>query len=83
MKKTVVFVYGILVFLTICSALVSNLGGLSSRAIVLIMGLSVLKFYLVSFEFMELKKANFFWKITLISVVLVLVFSVCFIKMSA
>jgi hypothetical protein len=32
------------------------------------MGLSVLKFLLVSFEFMELKKANAFWKVSLISV---------------
>lgn len=83
MKKTVFFVYGILIFLTICTALVSNFIGISSIAIVLIMGLSVLKFYLVSFEFMELKKANSFWKITLISVLLLIVLSVCFIKMGS
>lgn len=68
MKKTLFITYGVLILLTASTALISNIMTVSRIAIVLIMGLSVLKFLLVSFEFMELKKANSFWKVSLISV---------------
>lgn len=68
MKKTLFITYGLLIVLTASTALISNTISISSIAIILIMGLSVLKFLLVSFEFMELKKANTFWKVSLISV---------------
>jgi hypothetical protein len=68
MKKTLFITYGLLIVLTASTALVSNAMSVSRLAIILIMGLSVLKFLLVSFEFMELKKANAFWKVSLISV---------------
>lgn len=68
MKKTLFITYGVLILLTASTALISNIITVSRIAIVLIMGLSVLKFLLVSFEFMELKKANSFWKVSLISV---------------
>jgi hypothetical protein len=68
MKKTLFITYGLLIVLTASTALISNTMSVSGLAIVLIMGLSVLKFLLVSFEFMELKKANSFWKVSLISV---------------
>ncbi|CAM3872804.1 cytochrome C oxidase subunit IV family protein [Flavobacterium sinopsychrotolerans] len=68
MKKTLFITYGLLIVLTASTALISNTMSVSGFAIVLIMGLSVLKFLLVSFEFMELKKANSFWKVSLISV---------------
>lgn len=68
MKKTLFITYGLLIVLTASTALISNTMSVSSIAIILIMGLSVLKFLLVSFEFMELKKANSFWKVSLISV---------------
>jgi heme/copper-type cytochrome/quinol oxidase subunit 4 len=45
--------------------MVSNSIGVSTLAVSLIMGLSAIKFVLVAFQFMELKKANSFWKITL------------------
>ncbi|MFV5703485.1 cytochrome C oxidase subunit IV family protein [Flavobacterium sp. XS2P12] len=68
MKKTLFITYGLLIVLTASTALISNTMSVSGLAIILIMGLSVLKFLLVSFEFMELKKANAFWKVSLISV---------------
>jgi hypothetical protein len=40
----------------------------SRLTIILIIGLSAVKFLLISFKFMELKKANAFWKVSLISV---------------
>ncbi|MDI5897066.1 cytochrome C oxidase subunit IV family protein [Flavobacterium yafengii] len=68
MKKTLFITYGLLIVFTASTALISNTMSVSGLAIILIMGLSVLKFLLVSFEFMELKKANPFWKVSLISV---------------
>ncbi|MFV8343721.1 cytochrome C oxidase subunit IV family protein [Flavobacterium sp. XS2P39] len=68
MKKTLFITYGLLILLTACAAVISNVMDASRLVIILIMGLSVLKFLLVSFEFMELKKANSFWKVSLISV---------------
>jgi hypothetical protein len=73
MKKTLLFTYGFLILLTISTALISNLVAVSGLAIGLIMGLSILKFFLVSFQFMELKKANSFWKGSLIFVLGVIV----------
>lgn len=68
MKKTLRFSYGFLILLTISTALISNFIPVSGLAVGLIMGLSMLKFILVSFQFMELKKANSFWKGSLIFV---------------
>lgn len=65
MKKSLLYTYGVLLFLTITTALVSTSIEVSTLAVSLIMGLSAIKFILVAFQFMELKKANSFWKITL------------------
>ncbi len=70
MKKTLLFSYGLLILLTVVTALISNFVSTASLVVGLVMGLSILKFILVSFEFMELKKANSFWKISVISVLL-------------
>ncbi|MBP4141660.1 cytochrome C oxidase subunit IV family protein [Flavobacterium sp. I-SCBP12n] len=80
MKKTLLFNYGLLILLTISTAVISNFVAIKSLAIGLIMGLSALKFMLVSFEFMELKKANLFWKVSLIFVLFLIVLSVVFIS---
>lgn len=80
MKKTLLFNYGLLILLTISTAVISNFVAINSLAIGLIMGLSALKFMLVSFEFMELKKANLFWKVSLIFVLFLIVLSVVFIS---
>jgi heme/copper-type cytochrome/quinol oxidase subunit 4 len=66
MKKSFIFTYILLILLTAATALVSTSSAISKIAIFLIMGISVIKFLLVAFQFMELKKANSFWKISLI-----------------
>jgi hypothetical protein len=73
MKNTLLFTYGFLILLTISTALISNFVAVSGLAFGLIMVLSMLKFFLVSFQFMELKKANSFWKGSLIFVLGVIV----------
>lgn len=65
MKKSLVFTYGILILLTIATALISNSTGIPQVVVGLIMGLSAIKFLVVAFQFMELKKANSFWKVSL------------------
>jgi hypothetical protein len=83
MKKTLFFTYGLLIALTITTALISNVMAVSKVAITFVIGLSVLKFFLVSFEFMELKKANSFWKGSLISVLGLIVLSILFIRITS
>jgi len=65
--KTAVFikVWIGLIVLTILSAIASNSSDLS-YAIALIISLSMLKFLGVSFYFMELRKAHFFWKFSIL-----------------
>ncbi|WP_339918686.1 cytochrome C oxidase subunit IV family protein [uncultured Flavobacterium sp.] len=74
MKKSLLVTYGLLIVLTITTALISNSTSFSNVAVALIMGLSGIKFLLVAFQFMELKKANSAWKYTLI-IVLALIIS--------
>jgi heme/copper-type cytochrome/quinol oxidase subunit 4 len=65
MKKSFIFTYILLILLTAATALVSTSSAISKIAIFLIMGISAIKFLLVAFQFMELKKANSFWKVSL------------------
>ena len=76
MKKTLFITYGLLIVLTASTAFISYTMSVSGLAIVLIMGLSGLKFLLVSFEFMELKKANSFWKVSVIAVLALIVLGI-------
>ncbi len=73
MKKTLNFTYATLVLLTIATALISKLVAVSGLALGIIMGIAMLKFVLVSFQFMELKKANSFWKVSLLFVLGIIV----------
>ncbi len=61
MHKTRSIVLALLIVLTLLSAMVSN-GAKTYTTLGLIIGLAVLKFIGVSFHFMELKRANVFWK---------------------
>ncbi len=70
MKKSLNITYGILILMTIVTALISNSKIVPNVALYLIMGITVFKFLLVTFQFMELKKANSFWKVSLITVLL-------------
>jgi heme/copper-type cytochrome/quinol oxidase subunit 4 len=65
MKKSLFIVYIVLLFLTFVSALVPTSDFLPSIAVILIMGFASVKFLLVVFHFMELKKAHSFWKVSL------------------
>lgn len=76
MKKSLLFTYGILIFLTITTALVATSNEVSTLAVSLIMGISAIKFILVAFQFMELKKGNSFWKVSLSLVLGVVLLSI-------
>ncbi|MBA4317268.1 MAG: hypothetical protein C0412_02605 [Flavobacterium sp.] len=65
MKKSFIFTYILLILLTAATALVSTSSAISKISIFLIMGISAIKFLLVAFQFMELKNANSFWKVSL------------------
>ncbi|MFA7445681.1 MAG: cytochrome C oxidase subunit IV family protein [Flavobacteriaceae bacterium] len=65
MKKSLVYSYIGLVVLTLLVALLAS-GQLSKMIVTVIVVLSLLKFWLVGFEFMELKKAHSFWKVLLL-----------------
>lgn len=66
MKKSLILVYVLLLLLTIATAWIANLFAISAFVVPLLMVLAASKFLLVAFQFMELKKANSFWKISLI-----------------
>lgn len=76
MKKSFIFTYILLILLTAATALVSTTGAISKIAIFLIMGISAIKFLLVAFQFMELKKANSFWKVSLSLVLGIIILTV-------
>lgn len=58
------FVYGILLCVTIITAFLSKFS-INKMVVVTLLSLSGIKFLLVTFHFMELKKANPFWKVFL------------------
>jgi hypothetical protein len=66
MKKSLILIYVLLLLLTIVTAWIANLYTISAFVVPLLMVLAAFKFLLVAFQFMELKKANSFWKISLI-----------------
>ena len=66
-------VWMVLIVLTICTALIANSTLLYSNAVLLILIISVVKFLGVSFYFMELRKANVFWKIAVLLFVLIFI----------
>ncbi len=71
MKRKHIYILGILIALTILTALFSNNFSAFKYIVSIILALSCVKFLLVAFQFMELKKAHIFWKILLISYVVI------------
>lgn len=69
MKKefTVSFIF--LLLLTLLTIIVFNSSFIPKIKFLLIMCLAFTKIYLVAFYFMELKKAHLFWKVSLLSIV--------------
>jgi hypothetical protein len=66
MKKILILIYAFLLVMTVTTALVANSSLVSSVMVALILVMSSIKFFVVAFQFMELKKAHSFWKISLI-----------------
>jgi len=66
----------ILFVLTISTALVSNFGVDWNWLVLTIMGVSAIKFLLIIFEFMEIKKAHSFWKFITIFYVVAIVLAI-------
>jgi hypothetical protein len=66
MKKSLILIYVLLLLLTIATACISNFFTISAVVVPLLMVMAAFKFLLVAFQFMELKKANSFWKVSLI-----------------
>ncbi len=71
MNKTVLITWILLLILTVTSAIFANVEGKYIAYILL--GFTVLKFIGVAFQFMELKKAHPFWKLTLVSFLLIFI----------
>ncbi|MGV8994117.1 MAG: cytochrome C oxidase subunit IV family protein [Flavobacterium sp.] len=65
MKLTLNSTYLFLIVLIILTALTATFAK-ASIVVPVIMGLSLVKFWLVAFQFMELKKANIFWRALII-----------------
>ncbi|WP_456420496.1 cytochrome C oxidase subunit IV family protein [Lutibacter sp.] len=65
-KSLLVKVWMLLVLLTISSALVSSNFPHYEYIIAIIIAFTIVKFLGISFYFMELRKANSFWKIAVI-----------------
>ncbi len=61
MKNTNIITWIILMLLTLTTAIIA---GMSSAAYLILMAAAI-KFMLVAFQFMELKKAHVLWKATL------------------
>ncbi|WP_445710425.1 cytochrome C oxidase subunit IV family protein [Flavobacterium sp.] len=61
MKKQLTLIYGIVLLLTIATAILSKFS-VHKTAALSILVISGVKFLLVAFHFMELRNANIFWK---------------------
>jgi hypothetical protein len=74
MKKSLIITYGALLILTLSTAFVASSIAISKGIVLLILMISAIKFLLVAFQFMELKKANPFWKVSLLFILFLLIF---------
>ena len=61
----------VLIILTIIVGVLSSFEAVNKNLFILILGLSSVKFLLVAFQFMELKKAHVAWKIILVIYLLI------------
>jgi len=66
MKKKDIYTLVLLIILTITTAVFSTQFSELKYVAAIILGLSAIKFMLVAFQFMELKKANPFWKFLIV-----------------
>lgn len=68
MKDENLFTLLVLIGLTLGTVLVVSFGEESGLRSVMVMAIAGVKFYLVAFEYMELRKAHLFWKVTAVAV---------------
>ncbi len=80
MEKKDIYTLVALVLLTVSTALFSHFESLKRIAFIILV-LSGIKFLLVAFQFMELKKAHVIWKILLVGLLVVFISSVGIISM--
>jgi hypothetical protein len=74
MERSLNVTYLILMVFTVLTAVVSSMALFSGKILVLIiMALAAAKYLLVAFDFLELKKAHFFWKFVTVLVCLLIV----------
>ena len=66
MKKSLILIYGLLLIATMATSFIANSSVIREIVVALIMVLATFKFLLVAFQFIELKKAHLFWKISLV-----------------
>lgn len=77
MKTPLLYTFLILIVLTIITALYSqNVSSVSKTSALVILGIFAIKFLLVAFQFMELKKANVIWKLGLTLLLSILVVAI-------
>jgi len=67
MKKTHIITLSVLILLTTVTALFSIKFNALKNVSIIILTLSIVKFLLVAFQFMELKKAHVLWKSAIIT----------------
>jgi len=72
MKKGISYTFRLLLLLTFATLLIVNLPLVSFIKKCLILTLFFVKFLLVVFQFMELKKAHSFWKISTITILIII-----------
>jgi hypothetical protein len=65
MNKTAIYTWALLLIFTTVSATLSRNSTIYIVSVIMI--LTALKFVGVAFQFMELKKAHFFWRFSIIS----------------
>ncbi|AOW09431.1 cytochrome C oxidase subunit IV family protein [Flavobacterium gilvum] len=80
MKKTLILIFVLLIALTVATACISGFSTVSGVVGIMIMIFAALKFLLVAFQFMELKKAHGFWKISLLLTLGILIVLIIVIK---
>ncbi|MBT0810368.1 cytochrome C oxidase subunit IV family protein [Litoribacter ruber] len=74
MERTLNMTYLLLIALTLLTAVISTWTLLDGKMLVLvIMGIAAAKYLLVAFDFLEMKKAHFFWKFSIVFVCLLII----------
>ena len=73
MKNKDIYTLALLILLTIITPIISVNYNNLKIVLIIILGLSGIKFLAVSFQFMELKKANSFWKILIPAILFVII----------